>query len=96
MLCSKCGAKEAMPDKGRLVMSEELGCDIPPGICARCWLNDPEVREFVAAMGERRLKQFKETLVASVRGVLGRGLDAVDRLVDDLTSHGGGPSAPAA
>ena len=80
-----------MPDKGRLAISKELGRDIPPEICARCWLNDPEVKAFVAAMGERRLKEFKETLVASVRGALGRGLDAVDRLVDDLTGHRDGP-----
>jgi hypothetical protein len=82
MVCTRCGRRHAFAEDAweRLAKAggPAIAPNIPAGLCMECAFKDPELRESLKGW----TKEMRAWGVRSLRELLARPLEMIDRIVD--------------
>jgi hypothetical protein len=80
MTCIRCHAKPALTERRRVILSQDVGRDLPADVCFKCLFEDPAYHD--ALMGWT-LRKRDET-IRRFQDVISRPLELIDRWVDSF------------
>ena len=80
MICIRCHEKPALSERRRAILTQDVGCDIPPDLCFDCIVADPAYRPAIMSWTYRK----KDETIQTFRDMVARPLELIDDWVDSF------------